>query len=302
MSETIFNLFAYSDGRVITHIGIRDYPLAEEGSDDRNIAFLQQRCRFDHVDAYKARIVSPEITVGAFQAKHRLGTAIQMFSELLAMAGAPPSPLFVMTTIVDGEPWIDYSYVGHFDPIKVDGMGEADDYLVHYTTPHGIDFIRMFDDDYFRAIKLLFNNKHLVSSVKLLMIFIDTMAFVEFGDRRDIFKEWLDRFVDLGDIELSSDELWELRNGVLHMSNLNSRAVRSGKVLRLVPCVGLGSTELDLKRREKRFDLLRLINAVGAGVGKWMVSYNENPEKLETFVERYDTVISDARLTHRFSG
>jgi hypothetical protein len=51
---------------------------------------------------------------------------------------------------------------------------------------------------------------------------------------------------------------------------------------------------------EKRFDMLQLIDVVARSVGAWLESYNNNPEKIETFVERYDTIISDARSAYRW--
>lgn len=299
MTEVIYNLFAYTDGKIISHLGIVPYNFAENSSDEDKIVFLQERCLIDHVDAYKARIVSPEITLDAFYSKHRLGTVTDIFEELFQHVNAPPAPLIVMTIIENGKARIGHTYTGSLDLNKIEGVDKMVDYLAHYTSERGIDFIQMFEDDYFKAIKLLFNNGLLVSSTKLLMIFVDTVAFIEFGDEQGNFKKWLNTFASLEEIGLEENELWELRNSVLHMSNLHSRAVLRGEVMRLVPCINLGATVTDEESREKRFDLLKLINVIVAGVGRWMESYNADRQKLEKFVERYDTVISDARVAHR---
>lgn len=300
MPEVIYNLYAYTDGKIISHIGIVPYKIIDEGADEDKFDFLRERCRIDHVDAYKARIVSPEITLAAFNSKHRMGAALDIFEELLQLVNALPIPLFAMTVIENGNARIDHSYTGSSLILNnIEGRDKMVDYLVHYTSDMGINFMQMFEDDYFKAIKLLFNNGLLVSSTKLLVIFVDTAAFVEFGDESDNFKKWLNAFAPLGDIGLESNELWELRNSILHMSNLHSRAVLKGKVLRLVPCINLGETVTDMECREKQFDLLKLINVIATGVGRWMETYNAEPQKLEKFVERYDTVISDARLTPR---
>jgi hypothetical protein len=50
------------------------------------------------------------------------------------------------------------------------------DYLVEYTGPEGFDFGRLINDDYFLAIKLLFQNGRYVSAAKLLMSCVDTLA------------------------------------------------------------------------------------------------------------------------------
>lgn len=299
MSEVIYNLFAYTDGKIISHLGIVPYNFADNSSDENKIAFLQERCLIDHVDAYKARIVNPKITLKAFYSKHRLGTATDLFEELFQHVNAPPAPLVVMTIIENGKAMIDHTYTGLLDINKIEGRDKMVDYLAHYTSERGIDFMQMFEDDYFKAIKLLFNNGLLVSSTKLLMIFVDTVAFVEFGDEQGNFKKWLNTFVSLEESGLDAHELWELRNSVLHMSNLHSRAVLRGEVMRLVPCINLGATVIDEVHREKLFDLLKLINIITAGVGRWMEIYNADRQKLEKFVERYDTVISDARLAYR---
>jgi hypothetical protein len=242
--------------------------------------------------------MSPTFTVSEYLAKHRLGTALHLFEELFRHVDAPANPLFLMTTIVNGEARVDHSYSGALDPNDISGPGKMDDYLTKYTSGESIDFMRMFDDDYFKAIKLLFNGGFLVSSTKLLMIFIDTAAFVEHGDVQGNFQSWLRTFVPLRDVNVDPAELWEFRNGVLHMSNLHSRAVLSGKVMRLVPCINLGDTVIDPDRNEKRFDLLRLISAIASGVGSWMQTYNDDRSKFDKFVERYDTVVSDSRTAY----
>lgn len=298
MSEVIYNLFAYSDGKIISHIGIVSYKVDSEDSDDNKLNFLKKRSSIDHIDAYKARIVSPEITLDDFALRQRKGTAGELFEELFQHMNAPPDPLVVMTIIENGKARVEGIFSGatYHD---IEGRYKMIDYLSHYKQEQGIDFSRMIDDDYFKAIKLLFNNGFIVSSVKLLMIFIDTIAFIEFGDKTGNFKEWLDTFALLKEIDLEANELWEFRNGILHMSNLDSRNVLNGKVMRLIPCVNLGSTVVDTKCREKQFDLLKLINVIAAGVGKWLESYNSQPSKIGTFIERYDTVVSDARLAYR---
>lgn len=298
MSETIYNLFAYTDGSRIHSLGIHPYKLAEEGGDDSKLDFLKERCLVDHAHAFQARILSPVITPAEFLTKHRLGTALALFEELFAHFKAPAAPLFVMTTVVNGKPQVDHSYSDRLDPNDISGPGVMTDYLLKYTNEDTIDLIRMFDDDYFKAIKLLFNSGMLVSSTKLLMIFIDTVAFVEHGDQPGNFVSWLKTYVPLSSLNLEPEELWELRNGVLHMSNLHSRCVLSGKVKRLVPCINLGDTVEDELRAEKRFDLFRFITALATGVGAWVQTYNDDRAKFEKFVERYDTVISDSRAAY----
>lgn len=297
MTEEIYNLFVYADGEVISHIGIRAYKVSIEDSDEEKCIFLQKRSLLDHVNAHKTRIANP-ITLDNFRLKQRTNTALEIFEALFQLFNASHTPLYVMTIVVNGESRIDNVLSGStFHNIK---SGEkAIDYLSYYSSVSEIDFMQMFEDDYFKAIKLLYNNRHIVSCAKLLMIFVDTVAFVEFGDKKGNFKNWLDTFAPLDEINLEANELWEFRNSLLHMSNLDSRAVLQGKVMRLIPSVNLGATIVDRVMQEKEFDLKNLLMVITKGVGKWMGSYNTDRQKFTQFIERYDTVISDFRVTRR---
>ena len=106
------------------------------------------------------------------------------------------------------------------------------DYLTKYSTEDGFDLPRLLNDDFFVAIRLLFNNRCYVSAANLLMSFIDSIAFVEYGDCTggSNFCRWLESYVDLQSIGITAEEIWEHRNSLVHMTNLDSRKVLSGKV------------------------------------------------------------------------
>lgn len=55
-----------------------------------------------------------------------------------------------------------------------------EDYLESYTTSNGFDMPKLLNDDYFNAIKLLFNSDYYVSCIKLIVSFIDTVSYIEF--------------------------------------------------------------------------------------------------------------------------
>lgn len=59
-----------------------------------------------------------------------------------------------------------------------------DDYLLAYRRGTSFDLTALFNDDYFRAVKLLWNNEYYVSAVKLLMSAVDTFGHLEHGDKR----------------------------------------------------------------------------------------------------------------------
>ncbi len=88
------------------------------------------------------------------------------------------------------------------------------DWLIKYTKDDKFHFDQLINDDYFVAIKLLFNARHLASACKLLVSCIDTLAFIEFGDERNNFASWLDDYVDLAPVGVTSTELWEFRNSI----------------------------------------------------------------------------------------
>lgn len=133
----------------------------------------------------------------------------------------------------------------------VSSSGAMPDYLQVYLTEGGFDFPQLIQDDYFDAIHLLWNNRKYMSCLKLVFSAIETLGYVEYGpDRNDCFAKWLDDYCDLGKVGVTSDELWELRNSLVHMTNLDSRKVRSGKTHRLLP--QFTHPDRDVPRREVR--------------------------------------------------
>jgi hypothetical protein len=214
-------------------------------------------------------------------------------------------PLVVITPIVNEKPHFEVSM--KLGPILLDDLkgtpleqpGEMIDYLDDYVTDEGFDIPRLLNDDYFRAIKLLFNDRYFVSCAKLLVSFIDTIAFIDTGDDKGNFIPWLDTYADLAPLGITSKELWEFRNGLLHMSNLRSRAVVSGKVVPLILSVGRSTKPLPAYRNgEKRFNLKDLIDTTADAVSRWIDMYNHNPERFPDFVSRYDLTVSDARVAY----
>ena len=170
------------------------------------------------------------------------------------------------------------------------------DYIPEYLTEKGFDLAQLIHDDFFLAIKLLFKNDLYVSSAKLLVSFIDSIGFVEYGDNGITFIRWLDAYVDLGPVGITSEELWEHRNSLLHMTNLDSRKVLAGKVKRLLLYVGELPHAIPAENSHaKYYSLAKLLSAVGIGVNVWINTFNVDRNKLEVFMDRYDLVVSDNR-------
>lgn len=172
------------------------------------------------------------------------------------------------------------------------------DYFGTYFTEEGFDFSGLINADFFQPVRILFQNQHYVSAAKLLVVAIDSIAYIEYGDiKENAFVKWLNAYADLSELGISVDELWEHRNSLLHMSNLDSRKVLAGKVRRLVAYVGELPEGIESSEGNAGYyNLQGLIFAIAHAVGRWANTYNEDREKIHSFVERYDLIASDARM------
>lgn len=170
------------------------------------------------------------------------------------------------------------------------------DYLTAYLNDDGFDLPQLLNDDYLHAIKLCWNNRRYVSAAKLLVSFIDTLGFLEFDDTKRNFQRWLETYAELSTIGITPDELWEFRNSLLHMTNLDSRRVASGAVRRLTFYVGHLPPDFPTELPDtKHFDLWQLLDEIIESVGRFCESFNADRDKFETFIKRYDRIISDFR-------
>jgi hypothetical protein len=168
-----------------------------------------------------------------------------------------------------------------------------DDWLLKYVDGNQIDLSQLIHDDYFKAIKLTFNAGLYVSAMKLLLSCVDSISYIEYGDERGSFVRWLREYGDLSPLGITEEELWELRNGLLHMTNLHSRQVRSQRIRRVSFRVGGHAEQVD---DIYYFPFPDLLNAYAQALGRWLKSYNDHREKFVKFVERYDETVSDSRF------
>lgn len=174
----------------------------------------------------------------------------------------------------------------------------AVDYFGKYFNDEGFKFTELLNDDFFQPVRLLFNNRHYVSASKLLFVAIDSIGFIEYGDDgSNTFIKWLDTYSKIESLDITSEELWEHRNALLHMSSLNSRKVKSGRTRMLVSHVGEvpPAVELDTEKTGY-YELYGLIKIVGDACGNWCLTYDQNRDKIHCFVERYDLIASDSRM------
>jgi hypothetical protein len=177
---------------------------------------------------------------------------------------------------------------------------EGFDWLPLYMTDEGFDLPRLLNDDFVEAIKVLYNEEFYASATKLLMSFIDTLAYLEYGDGGGkYFQRWLNKYTDLKKVNATSEELWEHRNSLVHMSTLSSRKVKKGEIRRLIAYIGDLPTDCPNEDPEaKWFSLWSLIQAVALGVSRFSASFMEDTSKIRSFVDRYDGIISDKRKMH----
>jgi hypothetical protein len=125
----------------------------------------------------------------------------------------------VVTDITQGhEPF----YVSSFEDHPKLGMGKMADFLESYTTEDGLDLPSLINDDTFNAIKLLFCSTYYVSCMKLIVSFIDTVSYLEFGYMPGGVVEWLRLYMSMQKPGITELQLWELRNSILHMSHPDS--------------------------------------------------------------------------------
>jgi hypothetical protein len=171
------------------------------------------------------------------------------------------------------------------------------DWLTKYVIDDAVDLPRLLNDDFFAPIKLLFNHGHYTSANKLLLSTIDSLGCIEFGDEGNVFVRWLDAYADLTPVGVTADELWELRNSLLHTTGLESRKVKAGQSNPLIAVIGALADRYPRETPTAKYYLwMSLLQAVANACGAWLESYNSNRSKFPTFCERYDRIVSDARL------
>lgn len=308
--ETIFNLFPICNNDIIQYIGYKTYQV--NGSDEEKIEYLKDRVNKDFKDLKYVQVPSSfRISKGdekdivginhmTFNTLSHNGTIGVLYESIFQICNANNDPLFVQTMIMDGKIRIDRTE--KFDPVPKSkytySINEivANDYFDEYLSDEGFQLDRLIDDDFFKAIKILFKNGFYISSLKLLLSAIDSIAYLEYGDSQGIFLKWIDKYCELEKINISSQELWEHRNSILHMTNSTSRKVKSKKVQEL----NIYVSNLDFDERtsdgsKKFFNLKTLIDIVSDGIEKWGISFNDDRTKFESFIDRYDLIISDKR-------
>ncbi|WDS37827.1 hypothetical protein [Pseudoxanthomonas sp.] len=303
MVEDIYNIYLFFDpkGRC-ARAGYAVH--AHTGSDEEGLQRLTKMVKADLQRATKLNLRT-SFSIHEYNTRCRLGTATMLYDEVLQHAGAGLSPLMVVTPVLNGKTHFNHtSQHGDFDVSEASEAagehGKMVDWLVKYTSDRGIDLSQLIHDDYFAAIKLTFQAQQYVSSMKLLLSCIDSIAYIEFGDERGAptFVRWLHAYADLDPLGITAEELWELRNGLLHMTNISSSAVKQSRVRRISFRIGNSQAALPDTGSAYYFDFRGLINVFAQAQAKWLQTYSASPDKFNKFVERYDETVSDGRLAY----
>ena len=286
MTEQLINVFIYGNDTHAHSMGYCKYENSENSDDSAE--FLTSKVKSDHLNAKITTLTRP-IEWDTFYAMQRLGAVTNTLRKDGIMADGD---FYCITHIVNGTIRAD-------EVVDTASPHAVPDYLSIYMTANGFDFAQLIEDDYFSAVKLLWNEKKYISSMKLLFSAIDTFGFIEYGPRQNAFVHWLDNYCDLQSINVTSQELWELRNSLLHMTNLDSHKVRNNAVERILPAIAHPDWEgLPLDDDTKRFHASRFILILlPQAIENWLTTYIQERGKIVEFIRRYDTIVSEARMT-----
>lgn len=298
MEEKIYNLFYFVENHKLLSLGLQEHIFS--GKDDEKIAYLKSKINSDYKTCNRIEVV-PNILVNTSSKNetskelNRIdssGINISYFEELLEQIGAPRDVLFVITPVVDGKPTVQ--------------VATFNDFTKEYIRKNGFEFDRLINDDYFDAIKILYNEKKYVSCAKLIVSFIDTISYLEYGDVKGSFVKWLNLFSQINKLGITAEQLWEFRNSILHMTNLDSRKILSGKEKKInfiVAKTGIRHLPEGIDADGCiLFNLFDLILTLSEGVQVWIESMNNQPEKYEMFFKRYNTILSDRRISYYYFG
>ncbi len=312
--ETVANLFLFIENGVIKSLGVVAHSV-ELGDDGQISQFLKERViadssiatrhplPIDSIHSWLGVDAKSGLEYKYFAYLHRTGKALWLFEKPLQAINAPSNPFVCFTPIVENKP--EFTSSTHANPLANPTIQSEEfggiikmDWLAANTTDDGLNIHDLLADDFTEAIKLLYQHKHYVAAMKLVVSFIDTLAYLEYGDVASNFETWLSTFANLAPVGIAPNELWELRNSLLHMTNPISRKVLSGKVTRLYFYTGTGSRTvlIDSESGTKMFSFEALYDSLILALEIWGKSFNGNLPKQLIFIERYDTIMSERRL------
>jgi len=281
------NIFLYGTEAHFEEIGYHSYMFPSGMAETEMNEMLRVRAAADFDVPERHRLSRPLSREDLYGVMRREPWMLEQVGNIIA-AGVR----HCITAVVNGRPQTD-------ETLETRDGYAVHDYLVMFRSRDGfVDLIRLIDGDFMESIKCLFKAQLYVAATKLTMSMIDTLGFLEFGPEQDVFRRWLNRYVDLSDLNVSADELWELRNSLLHMTNLSSRRVESGRVERLTFIIaGPDIATPERLGGTKVLHLARLLAVtLPTAIGEWVRTYSDDERKRNRFVHRYDTIVSESRI------
>ena len=309
MKERIYNLYLFVEGEMISELGAVEYEMT--GSEEEKIAFLESRAPLDIHKSKRFKIPdrfklidhdTNEITEGILRYQTYLklcenGVSNIVFEGIFSDLNAPAEPLLVASPYVDGDIAVDTQLEiknnnKHFRQID---LYSAPDYIAHYTRGNEFHLSQLIEDDFFSPIKLLLNNRFYISAIKLLLSAIDSFAYLEFGDKRNNFLQWIRKYMDYPKIGITPEEIWELRNAVIHMTSYDSRKVAKGEISRIIIQAGSRNSAIGNATYDgKLLDIHDFYILTAYAVEKWLgLVYSE--KRFGIFFDRYDNIVSEKR-------
>lgn len=290
----------FYEDMVCHEIACKSYRMS--GNDAKKSKFLQDNLN-DHINATRYKLSKPT-SLQEENSYNRLNKRSKSTLEIFKKYGISESSLVLITPIEHNNPRIDVTSeygkhsIQHIKESLGIPKGTQIDWLENYMKEDTFDIGQLIHDDFFKAINLTFQNKMYVSSMKLLLSCIDSIGYIEYGKNQS-FILWLNEYADLEKIGITSNELWELRNSLLHMSNINSYKVEQQKIKRISFFIGKNKESFFSEPDQTYFfNFTDFINIYADALGKWVNSYNIEPDKFLIFIERYDLTISDYRVSY----
>ena len=281
------NIFLYGTEEHFEEIGFHSYMFSSGMAETDMNEMLRERAATDFDLPERHRLARPLSREDLHGVMRRKPWTLEQVGNIIA-AGVR----HCITAVVNGRPQTD-------ETLETRDGDAVHDYLAMFRSRDGfIDLIRLIDGDFMEPIKCLFNAQLYVAATKLTMSTIDTLGFLEFGPEQGVFHRWLNKYANLSDLNVSAEELWELRNSLVHMTNLASRSVESGRVERLTFVIA--GADIDTPERlggTKVLHLTRLLAVtLPTAIGEWVRTYDGDERKRNRFVHRYDTIVSESRI------
>jgi len=309
-AERIFNVFLDVADELIVSIGVQAHVCA--GTDEEKRSLLQSAVNSDARSAIRFPLPENVNPIGdgqpaspnsrrlkwtSYLQLQEIGRMMDLIDPVLSVFSPPAQPFIVVTPVVNGQP-------------KVDGVSEIVTselaqpsyefrvrlhFLQRYIIDGSFHFNRLINDDFFEPIKLLLNSRYIVPPAKLLLSAIDTFGFLAFGDEGNVFKRYSKDYIDVTSLKVTVEELWELRNALIHMTTYDSRRVRSNDVRRLLLMRGQfpkGVSNETFDGVYLNVDSLYL--EIARSTERWGNDLFEGKRfDIETLVSRYETIISE---------